>query len=155
MGVLSIGLSSFFDLRSRVPRDLDLGQRNLACNALRLTAGILQEDALPQPDGKGCISVSNAVFTTLRREKNAFVWRLFSNGAGANGFVHLNPDWSKWSATATDENAFAGELAAYCSPRVFGTDGSGKVFIGMSFGQKFVQLTNPPSWPRAVDLVQQ
>jgi hypothetical protein len=68
-----------------------------------------------------------------------------------NGFIHLNPEWNKWVATATNEHAFTGELAAYCSPALFGTNQN--VFLGVTFDQQFVPLTNPPSWPRAVDLV--
>lgn len=149
MAVLSIVLGSFAPPSRRVPRDADLEQRYAATNALLNACAELWFDSHPKPGGESCTSISNAVNMSLIQHEFPLTWRVMTSHT--NGFIHLNPDWNKWVATATNEHAFTGELAAYCSPAIIRTNKD--VFLGVTFDHKFVLLTNPPAWPRTVDLV--
>jgi hypothetical protein len=149
--IILIALVLFFAVPSFHGRDMGLEQRLFATNSLRNACMELAMDSLPKPDGEGCTSISNAVNFSLRQDENAFTWGMTSKRT--NTFIYLNPDWDKWTETATNQHAFIGELAAYCSPGALGTNKN--LFLGITFDQQFIALTNPPSWPRAVDLVPQ
>lgn len=115
-----------------------------ACMGLNLAA-------VEGPSGKGCTSLAEAVkHVTATRGGVNNIWRCSHD---TNAQVFLNPDWGKWCANATNENADDKELAAYCI--VTPTDSNGTAFWGMTFDLKLVVLTNAPPWPSAIDLLRE
>jgi hypothetical protein len=112
-----------------------------ACDFLRIAV-------VDKPGGGGRRTMSEAIqyVTDIQSNTPAF-WR-YAHSDGTNGFIHVNPDFEKWRVKATNE---LDEIAAFCGAHVLGADGTHKVFIGITFNYRRVELTNALPWQSATE----
>jgi hypothetical protein len=126
--------------------NLDKRKIYLAFNSLMIANTELSIAAVDRPAGKGCVSMQEAV-KQITTGDGISIW---SSTYSSNSMIHPNPEWGKWRAIATNNQLYLNDLAAFCDPAI-GGDGSKGVFIGVTFQNRMLELTNPPSWPAATE----
>jgi len=122
---------------------------NLAWSAMIGVNATLCVAALAKPSGVGCESLAEAV-RLISSQDGSSVW---TSPHAPNGAIHINPDWNIWEKVATNDFIYSNEICAFVSPPILRTNGEGLVYVGITFRNGMLELTNPPSWPEAKEII--
>lgn len=121
-------------------------RKELARSSLVEMNTMLRIAAIPKPDGGGCRSIEAAI-QGIASESST---NTFYTGYSPQGSIYVNPDWSIWMHVATNDDLHSNEIAGYVSPAIANASNAPLLYVGVSFNNQMLEISNPPAWPPAI-----
>ena len=121
-------------------------KKDRAADTLREANVLLLMAAVNASSGTNNSTIQEAV-SNISAQYPRDIWRVdyFSNSS-----VHVSPDWGKWLRMSTNDTNQSDELASFCDLAITNKE-SPVIYIGLTFQNHVLELTNRPAWPSAVE----